>query len=311
MPAISVLLPTYRPGGVEMAVRSLGCQTFRDFEVVIADEHWRARTGIWGTLLKKEAKLSDRQIKFADMSRSLFPRSSAPIAHNEMIKKASGELCIFFSDYAMAQPDWLQNHWNIWKTGTPCMGPFEFVMPSKEMLHVPTPIHVDSQWMADHGAEYSIFKDSVFDFWNLPVQTSTLNNETGVWSEATSGQDLKLEMHEGPCDWTYYYNKNEAVPLEALLRINGADEQFNGLHPFDDHALALRLTAAGVRWRVSQSVKIRIVQVRHFMDFTKWDKPVADAAALFEGIRSYVQGTGDYRTPNPFDLRTEWRKEHR
>lgn len=309
MPAISVILPTYRPGGLEFALRTLRTQTFEDFEVVIADEHIAARRDLWAHTLHEH----DIAHVFADMSRSAWPRASAPIAHNEAARVASGELLIFLSDYAVAQPDWLETHWRVW-TGCDrkycAMGPFRFLMPPAEWLDVSLPIHVSREWMAENNAAYSIFKDPELAadeaaLGELPAQVGTLANPTGVWAQAVSGQDPKLTMPEGPISYSYYYNKNEAVPLKAFLDVNGADESFVGLHPYDDAVLALRLHKAGVRWWLAQSATINIVQVRHFMDAAKWDTGVSDAAKQFERVRAYIETTGDYRTPNDIDLCTE------
>lgn len=307
---MSVVLPTYRPGGIELAKRSLLQQTFRDFEVIIADEHVLHRRARWeSALLEGPSALRPERLKFADMSRSAFPRSSAPVAHNEAARISSGELLVFLSDYALCAPDWLERHWRVWKESAKrfvCSAPFVYVTAPEEWLRVPPPIRVDAGFMEENGIAYSIFKDSEERDWDaLPAQTRNFARPEDHWKTATVGwQDPKLTMRDGaPCDWQMYYNKNESVPLEKFLDVNGADESFCGLHPYDDAALALRLYASGVRWRVDHKATIQVVQVRQWMHYTKWDAPASEPEKLFRRITAAIAAGGSPRTPNPFDLR--------
>lgn len=304
---ISVILPTYRPGGIELAALSLKRQTFpvAEFEVVVADEHVIVRRERW------EAALEGLTVKFADMSRSAFPRSSAPVAHNEAVKVASGELLVFLSDYALCEPDWLQRHWNVWKDSGKkkvCTAPFVYVLPPKEWLRVEPPIRIDAGYMDEHGLAYSIFSEPhTRDFGALPAQTFNFARREERWSGATVGwHDPKITMPTGcNVDWQFYYNKNESVPLEKFLDVNGADESFCGLHPYDDSALAVRLYHAGVRWKLDVGAVIRVVQIRQWMHYTKWDAPVTEPEKMFRRIATSIAMGGPHRTPNPFDLREE------
>lgn len=309
---ISVILPTYRPGGLELAAESLNAQTFKDFEVIIADEHIASRRVLYWL-----QALPDLNLKFADMSRSVFPRSCAPIAHNECIKLAEGELCVYLSDYALCQPNWLETHWNIWEGSGKkfvAMGPFEFVMAPESWLKAKPPFKVtalsapsNAPLRSMEDLSFSIFDEPYnLDFNELPLQQGHIVRADGdkAWAAVSSSQDPKLYMAEGPVDRNFYYHKNEAVPTEALLEINGADESFVGLHPYDDAATSLRLHAIGVRWWLAHQAKIKIVQIRQWIDQTKWDAPVGQAAMQYKRVEAAV-ALGIIRTPNPFDLRKE------
>jgi hypothetical protein len=56
----------------------------------------------------------------------------------------------------------------------------------------------------------------------------------------------KREREGSDGDWNYWSFKNESVPLEALLELNGHDEEYDGAHSKTDAELAYRLREHGV-----------------------------------------------------------------
>lgn len=79
-PKISVITPSIRPDGLMMVQRCLQEQTLQDFE--------------WLTEIGFENK--------SDLNAAL----------NRMIKRAKGELLVFYQDFIFVEKDCLQNFWN-------------------------------------------------------------------------------------------------------------------------------------------------------------------------------------------------------
>lgn len=80
MPKVSVITPTIRPEGLNIMQDCLSLQTFQDFE-------WLLEIG--------------------------FPnKSDLNQALNRMVKRAKGELLVFYQDYIGIRPDGLERFWN-------------------------------------------------------------------------------------------------------------------------------------------------------------------------------------------------------
>lgn len=80
---ISVISPTIRPQGLEIMRESLMNQTFKDFE-------WLVDINITGE---------------HDLNKSF----------NSMIKRAEGELIVFYEDFTKITPDGLQKFWDAYQ----------------------------------------------------------------------------------------------------------------------------------------------------------------------------------------------------
>lgn len=82
-PKISVITPTIRPEGLKIMQECLAQQTLKDFE-------WLVEVG-------------------------LPNKSDLNAALNRMIRRAKGELLVFYQDFILIPPDGLANFYNAWK----------------------------------------------------------------------------------------------------------------------------------------------------------------------------------------------------
>lgn len=83
MVKISVITPSIRPGGLIVNQKSLQEQTFQDFE-------WLVEIGI-------------------------PPAHDLNAAFNRMLRRAQGELVVFYQDFIKARPDYLQKFWDAYQ----------------------------------------------------------------------------------------------------------------------------------------------------------------------------------------------------
>lgn len=109
---ISVLTPTLRPEGLEILQKCLKEQTFQDFEWLV------------------EINYSGKH----DLNQ----------AWNSMLKRAKGELIVFYEDYTKINPDGLQKFWEAYKNHPDTM----FTAPlgktkHKQFLHEDTELKWD------------------------------------------------------------------------------------------------------------------------------------------------------------------------
>jgi hypothetical protein len=49
-------------------------------------------------------------------------------------------------------------------------------------------------------------------------------------------------------DWNFASLKNESIPTELLLEMNGFEEEYDDSHGWQDSSLSYRLRARGIRW---------------------------------------------------------------
>jgi hypothetical protein len=90
MPAVSVLIPTNRPGGLEHAARSLCAQTFTDFEVLVGSP-FDPGPGPWRWIR------DDFEGGFWTLNR----------CYNRLFAEARGQLLVSLQDYIWVPPDGL------------------------------------------------------------------------------------------------------------------------------------------------------------------------------------------------------------
>lgn len=147
MPKISVITPTIRPGGLNELQKCLAEQTFTDFE-------WLVEVG-----LKKEHDLNH--------------------AFNKMIKRAKGELLVFYQDFIRIEKDGLQKFWDAYQKdkGTFFTAPvgksLDYTNPKWDWRHYKFGEITWDKWEIDWGAcpkdaMYTIggFDEFLDSFWS-------------------------------------------------------------------------------------------------------------------------------------------------
>lgn len=100
MPKISVIIVTNRKGGAESAMVQVAKQTFKDWEVVVADD---------STIPPfYDVAFNPRQKKEGDVW-------NLNKAYNDCLKKAKGELIVFLQDFIEIPANGLQRFWDIYR----------------------------------------------------------------------------------------------------------------------------------------------------------------------------------------------------
>lgn len=107
---LSVVYVTNRPGGMDILLDNLNRQTFKDFELILADE------------LYKERK-TEVELLFAKYPVKHFkPREKQEgdvwnlnKAYNDALDKVEGELVVFLQDYIWIPANGLERFWDIYE----------------------------------------------------------------------------------------------------------------------------------------------------------------------------------------------------
>jgi glycosyltransferase involved in cell wall biosynthesis len=268
-PNISIVVPTMRPGGLDVLFEGLSRQTFKNFEVILADGIYKYRKDI----VAARKKNYDFVIKHVEPTKNTFPVASFCNTSNTGVMHASANLILFLTDYTYLPINCVENHVKF-HTNNPQIN-IGYMCPhqyrSLPELHEDFPIYdrqdaeLYEQHLKDKKLEnvlWSIFKkDFCQDPETLPL-------------DAMGNADTKLFMPYGPADHHAFNGKNESLKTEAFLKVNGYDEDLDGTHCWQDNILAdTLLKKLNFTWIVDASNKGYIINPRYVMPFSKWLRP--------------------------------------
>lgn len=288
----SVVMPTMRVGGLDVVCEGLERQTFRNFELVIADSLYQRRRHVVTEMAKKYSFA----IKHVQPEPNPLPVNAFCKQANTGLMHASGRLVHFITDYTWLPPDALELHLRHYmgnsKVGL--MSPHQYVL---------TPFHgqfppygrddIDSYVNDLDAGKLDPFMWSAFE-------QSFTGNATALPIDPIMGHaDPKLAVPTGPIDPSYFHAKNESCAIEPLLQVNGWDEALDGTHCWQDTEIAFRLAArTGLTWELCPNVAY-IVNPRHAFPFPKRLRPIETNKAIYER-----QAAAGFPTPNTdLDLR--------
>lgn len=267
---LTVILPTWRLGGLDVTLDALGRQTFSDFELIIVDalHRWRA----------DEVKWHFEKYKFPithiDVDDSIFPVSCHSRFRNTAIRRACGKRVVFLSEYAVPPPEFLTAHATLPDNA---IG----LAPWLRTVINPNAIKADLAEAARAVSEFGLaeacrrFSLSPFDViseaacgWSIWSAFNGENPFGEVIDRFPQNPQANFEL--GTQEYLPHY-KSDSVPLELCRRINGWDESFDGRGDCADVDFSLRLLWSGAR--------IQLLDCLDFMD-REVETPVLDAHVI-------------------------------
>lgn len=208
---ISILTVTARDlGMINYQKKYLEAQSFKDFEWVIVDDN--------------EIKLKIGETPFPVIhvaSKDRKPYFCAGTAMNTGFIHCQGELVYFMADYILPHPDCLARHWqtHLRYSNAFISGRCWEVDITAEEFQQPNKIA--------HYNDYRLilFEHSYFA-WSMIDDNIYASERKGVQN--------------------FWTGRNDSAPLEAILKCNGIDEEFDGAHGYHDEDLAQRMAILGL-----------------------------------------------------------------
>jgi len=279
-PFISVVVPTMRMGGFDILVESLKNQTFKDFELVVAD----------GVQDRRPTALTGADLPFpvthVQPFGNRFPVASFCRYANTAIAHARGEVLLFIVDYTWLPPEALEVHAAFHRQAAPhqaLMAPSDY-FPTPD-LHPDFPSY-DDEATDDYAADVAAGKLDDFA-WSVFAEPLSADPRGEDVEESTwGGADPKLRWDPGPIPGNYFHAKNASVRRQRMLDINGWNEDLDGTHAFQDTDLADRLVLAGVRWTLTHACPAMILNPRHVFPFAKRLRDWKSNEALWRSVRT-------------------------
>lgn len=239
MPRISVILSTYnRPDALEMVLRSLAAQTYKDFEVVVADDGSTEDTRHKVDNFKSQTTLNLKQVWQEDDG------FRAAAIRNKAVAASQGDYLVFLDGDCIAFPDFIAQHARLMKADKFTTGNRVLLSPAftekilkrQQLLHQWTP----SQWFV---AWLRRNINRMLPFVRLPL---------GVLRNLT------------PRKWQGVKTCNLGVWRKDFFEINGFDENYHGWG-YEDSDLVIRLINNGV-FRLEGRFAIPVLHLWHTLN---------------------------------------------
>ena len=262
LPSVSVIVLTFRPGGLDLLFSGLAEQDYAgDWELLLVDDLWNPnRCGA-----VREAG-ECWPLKHAQRALHLHPGCvvgpgvcTSARARNRALRAARGNLLIWLSDYSAIRSDWIRQHVTAhWQIEQPravvCGAHFNTHLPefAPDVL-----ARQDAEGLIDPFASPLREKLSLF--------AEPLSAEQAFSLDLTLGHDpATLYDAERPDDYFAMTLKNDSMRRAPLLEIGGFDERFDRLAccMYQDTELALRLATAGAMFLRSKQPMTRNLVIR-------------------------------------------------
>ena len=280
-PRISVCCVTTRPGGIDVLLAGLKNQEFdrSDFEVILVDAHFHRRREIVADYFA-QAQITLRHVPPRLQN---FPLDSVPQYRNTAIAKASGELLVWLVDYSYVPKAGLKTHWDVYEQHgkeVAGMGAHRYVLPPPLVFDLPwyAPMAMfppNAQTGVTYGYDRKAsdaYADDIlagrYDSCMYSIFTDPLEKHDSIESLKDDPYffhaDPKLTGHvHGKMFGSFFHAKNESVPLDWAIRVNGFDEAYIA-HSYDDVDFGVRVEHLGGMWSLlGPEAHVQIVNPRH------------------------------------------------
>jgi len=293
MPLISVIVPTLRVGGLDILFAGLEQQTFKDFELVLVDCLWNKRQSI----VAEKASQYHFPIRHVEPRDNPFPLNSYQRCVNTGLVNASGPISYFTCDYSWLPPGCLQEHADFHQA----RGPNHAMLGVCHLLGLPlvSPGFPARYGLCELGMGRGVPKPDVLAKWD---DDTIRHSATREWCDSycqdlSSGlldrymwsifekpfqsndnplhlpiihEEMKKSKPEGFIEPQFCHLKNDSIPTELLLLVNGFDERYDGSHGWQDSEVSDRLfMRLGTQWYLKPTNIVHITDVHDLMIIRK------------------------------------------
>jgi hypothetical protein len=309
-------------GGMDVLFHGFEQQTFKDFELILVDNLYKYRKD----QVTEYARQFSFPVKYVEPFNNIFPINAYQHSMNTGLVYANGKIAYLSCDFAWPQPNCLAEHAEFHQsTGFQhsMVGVFQIVSPP--VPHEQFPLRYGwGEWSITRE-NYSAFVVKMNDPSSPEVANAAAMwaddarriHQITLWADRYY-QDLvdgKLDpfmisvydnpvksIQEMPIVHTepkahmlpqgfmsagYSHLKNDSIPLDHLLAINGLDEDFDGCHCYQDSELAERLAIRqGMKHYFMPNNRTQIVDSHSLMGFRKNTRPEDTNAAIYNQKRS-------------------------
>lgn len=252
---LSILVPTNRIGGLDVLFNSLAAQTNKNFELVLIDNIYRYRRD----LVKERTKNSPFPIKHIEPRDNPFPDVSYCRTMNTGVTHARGDLLLYLCDYCWLGSDVVEAHLEFYGRRKQALA-LDFAYTQlprlhdsfRPYVHKVDPTHdalLHTQSLNESTEQYveDLRAGKLTDLlWSIFAKEVTTQAE--VWSLGMTHAHYRHLDEHTLSDYNYCCFKNESLPTEMVLELNGHDEEYDRSHGWQDSEFSYRMREYGVPW---------------------------------------------------------------
>lgn len=274
---ISVIITSFRFGGIDIMLGGLKDQTLRDFELVFVDELFNRRRG------EVEDYAERLGVPLVHIPAKPHRNPSNPIhlceGWNKGLTHARGKLVMCNNDYMWLPPTCLERHWIVQER-------FGFRVVCGGIMN-----HYDHWPLGDPEGLLTVF--------DRPHEGPP---------ERLLKLDDRFPHHVGvvkyPDTRSGNLFPNCTLPLGLILELNGFDERYDAGHGFQDDEFTTRARLKGATRLVDTANENRHVD-HSFAPMPREYTPI-NIKLYQELMEKVARGVDATRAPNPFDLYKLW-----
>lgn len=287
MTEVSIITPTFRPGGIDIALAGMRDQTFRDFEYIIVDHRYERRHDEVMALAREYGV----NLIHVPEHRRNGKWAVCSSAFNTGFALAQGRVIIMLVDWTYAPPGWIEAHLQHHQEGGEQQRGYVLSPYYYHAVGITPEVY---QGLQQHASEYIGIGASPLKSYaeyaaapglktRIPFDMTGQNDRAGVNPTANLDEDAVLrgevfpelgafsdglfhpswlsrmpllpegdpgqrDRFPGGTVYTWTHLKNESVLREAVFKLNGTDIwSERGGRMSIDTDFGLRLTQTGVR----------------------------------------------------------------
>lgn len=248
MAKVSVVVSSWRPGGLDITFAGMAAQTHLDFEVILVDHRRLTRLD---SVAQKAREYSLTNLFHVPEHRcDKFYHGAA--AFNTGLMLAEGDITIMLQDYCYAPVGWIEKHEEShnFRTPTFCLAPYCHLEIPEERLPYKTESEQELRYSLVEEPEsvkggfdeFCIFDEPFNNSWITKLKVQ----------QPPQAQDPKFieayvtkTRNRGPIPFWYCHAKNCSFPTEMAIKVGGIDETFDkGKGPWDNE-FCFRFDRAG------------------------------------------------------------------
>jgi len=308
---ISIIVPTFRMGGLDVLYHGLVNQTYKDFQLILIDMVYKYRQ----QKVRELINISPFPILHMEPYDNPFPTVAYQRCVNTGISEAAGNLVLFLGDYTWLPPDCVEKHIVFHEKNPKSVhvcpmqhlkcpeldytfipyhnisieGVYQTILPRPENARLIDNYVADLESGSLEKFGISIFKEPFKGIDNFEL------------CSIMPGADSALRESAGPCRPDHFHFQNDSVSQEMLLSINGADETFDGTNGWQDMEVAERLVQEGATIILDPLNVAYYINPKFIFPRCNWLRPANMNQSLYHLRRS--QG---YPKPNSWSLQNGW-----
>lgn len=313
-PTVSVIMPAFRPGGLDITFCGLSNQTCTDFEFILVDHRYEKRRQEVRELAKE---CCVNTIHIPEHRRN-GKWAVVASAWNTGFMLARGKLVLALPDYCYVHPTWIERHVDRHRDGQR-----KIVLAPYTFLELPPVLKKDGTWYAPPPPETAgllpprVTDPPGHDFDEISIFEQPFNPMTieslRPWPATTQClRDSASATDAFVPKGMMIHFRNESLPRDLLWSMNGLDENLDRGKSHIDTEFGRRFEMLGLPMEVDPDNRIFIINPRTLFPTMpqhgpgRWDYPKGETYAL---------GTSRTAAPNPYNWATKmnalqsWRVE--